>query len=115
MSIDWSEYARVHASRANLLIHLFAVPFFIASLVSLIKYVLHGDWVSVVIVIIFAIFAMVLQGRGHKKELVPPRPFTGPANFLRRWFTEQLVIFPLFFLSGRWWRQYQDAEVRHEP
>lgn len=114
MQIDWSEYCRVHSSRANLLTHLFAVPLFIASVLSLVKYLLRGDWLSVAIVIVFAILAMALQGNGHKKELEPPRPFTGPANFLRRWFAEQFVIFPLFFLSGRWWRQYQAAEIQRE-
>ena len=97
-----------------MLIHLFAVPLFIASLVSLIKYVIRGDWVSIVIAIIFAVFAMALQGTGHKKESEPPRPFTGPGNFLRRWFAEQFFLFPLFFLSGRWWGQYQAAEVQNE-
>ena len=114
MKIDWSEYRRVHASRANLLSHLFAVPLFIASVSSLVKYVFRGDWVSVVIVLAFAVFAMAVQVNGHKKEPEPPRPFSGPANFLRRWFAEQFVIFPLFFLSGRWWRQYQAAEIQRE-
>lgn len=112
--IDWTEYCRVHAGRANLLIHLFAVPLFIASLVSLIKYFLRGDWLSVVIAIVFAVFAMASQGKGHKNESEPPRPFTGPVNFLRRWFAEQFFLFPLFFLSGRWWGQYRAAEFQHE-
>jgi len=34
-----------------------------------------------------------------------PRPFTSRANFLRRWFIEQFIIFPWFVLSGRWWQQ----------
>ena len=114
MQIDWTEYLRVHSSRANLLVHLFAVPLFIASVISLIKYVLRGDWVSVAIVVVCALLAMVLQGQGHKKEPNPPRPFTGPLSFVRRWFTEQFVIFPLFFLTGLWWRQYRAAEETGE-
>jgi hypothetical protein len=114
MSIDWSEYGRVHSSKANLLIHLIAVPLFIASFLSAIKYVFRGDWFSVAIVVVVAIAAMALQGNGHKKEPESPRPFSGPANFLRRWFSEQFVIFPLFVLSGRWWEQFQSAENHRE-
>ncbi len=114
MNIDWTEYDRVHASRSNLALHLFAVPLFIASILSLFKYLLRGDWVSVVIVVVTAILAMALQGKGHKLEPNQPRSFNSPTNFLRRWFTEQFVIFPLFFITGRWWRQYRAEAVHNE-
>jgi hypothetical protein len=97
-----------------LLIHLIAVPLFVASVVSAIKYAMRGDWVSLIIVTVVAIVAMALQGNGHRKESALPRPFTGPANFIRRWFSEQFVVFPLFFISGRWWRQFQSAEIQRE-
>ena len=112
MQIDWPEYSRVHADRTNLLIHLVAVPLFAGSLVSLILYLVRGDWISAVIVIGLALVAMGLQGRGHRFEAEPPRPFPGPANFIRRWFTEQFFLFPLFVLSGRWWQQYRAAGVQ---
>ena len=39
--------------------------------------------------------------REHTREADPPAPFFGPGNFLRRWFTERFVNFPVFFLTGR--------------
>jgi hypothetical protein len=109
LNVDWPEYSRVHTSRSNLLIHLIAVPLFVVASISLVKYVVRGDWASALIAIFVAFVTMAAQGRGHRKEPLPPRPFSGPANFLRRWFTEQFFLFPTFLLSGRWWRQYVAA------
>jgi len=114
MNVDWSEYGRVHTSRFNLLIHLIAVPLFIAASISLLKYIARGDWASAAIVMLIALLAMAAQGRGHKQEPQSPRPFSSPANFLRRWFAEQFFLFPTFLLSGRWWRQYVAAGERRE-
>jgi hypothetical protein len=35
---------------------------------------------------------------------VPPEPFTGPLNAVARIFLEQWITFPLFVLSGSWWK-----------
>jgi hypothetical protein len=105
--IDWTSYQRVHSNRRNLIIHAFAVPLFIASIVFLIASIVRAEDVSVVIAVVLAFIAMVLQRRGHALEPQAPVPFSGPGNFLRRWFTEQFLIFPLFFLSGRWWHQFK--------
>lgn len=106
MNVDWPEYRRVHASRSNLLLHLLAVPLFVASFVLLIFRAVDGDLGGAGFALAVSVAAMALQGRGHKLEEQVPRPFNSPWNFLRRWFTEQFFIFPLFFLTGRWWRQY---------
>ena len=117
MRIDWSEYLRVHAHRTNLIIHLFAVPLFVGSFFSLLLYVVNGDRVSGVIVVALCFVALALQALGHKLEPGDPRPFSSPMNFLRRWFTEQFLIFPAFVLSGRWWRQVRanSQDVSNEP
>ncbi len=106
MQIDWSSYLRVHGDRRNLIIHLFAVPLFVGSIIFLILYLIRGDFVSAVIAIVLAFIALVLQGWGHAREVNAPVPFSSLGNFLNRWFTEQFVIFPLFVLTGRWWRQF---------
>ena len=114
MRVDWSEYLRVHANRRNLLIHLVAVPLFVVAALTLSVALMTGNPVSAITSLVFALFAMVLQGRGHRLEANPPRPFTGPGNFLRRWFTEQFVIFPVFVLSGRWIDQYRKSTSQSE-
>ena len=105
MRIDWTDYLRVHTERRNLMIHLLAVPLFVGSFVSMPLYLIRADYVSATIVLFIAFGAMALQGRGHALEPESPRLFTSPVDFLRRWFAEQFLIFPVFLLSGRWWRQ----------
>ena len=112
MQPDWSDYLRVHADRSNLLIHIFAVPLFIAAFPALLLAAAAGRWSLAFAAGAAALFAMAMQGRGHRLETKPPRPFTGPGNFLRRWFTEQFVIFPLFVFSGRWLQQYRRLEKK---
>jgi hypothetical protein len=107
VKIDWADYHRVHATRANLLLHLVAVPLFAAAFVLSIIHVFRGDYLAAGLSLAVAILAMALQGRGHKLETEVPRPFSSPLDFIRRWFTEQFLVFPLFFMSGRWWRQYR--------
>lgn len=107
--IDWPGYLRVHSDRRNLAIHAIAVPLFVASTVVLVVSPIGGAYVTAIVASSAAIIAMVLQARGHALEPHAPEPFTGPANFLRRWFTEQFLIFPLFVVTGRWWRQFKTS------
>lgn len=108
--IDWTDYQRVHADRRNLLAHLIAVPLFAFAFITACINFLSANIVAAAIAVGLCIVAMLIQRRGHAVEENPPRPFSGPGNFLRRWFTEQYFIFPVFLLSGRWWRQYRAAE-----
>lgn len=107
MRIDWTDYQRVHTGRKNLLIHLLAVPLFVAGFIVIVVSVLRSTWLPATTALAICVIALVLQAGGHRSEAQAPRPFTGPMNFLRRWFTEQFVIFPLFLLTGRWWRCYR--------
>ncbi len=109
MFADWSDYERVHADRRNLLIHLLVVPLFdIALLVALISIAL-GEWVLAAVSVLALIGSTVLQGFGHAKEANQPKPFNSLLNFLQRWLAEQYFTFPVFVITGRWWRQYMTA------
>ena len=101
---QWDGYPRFHRSRANLLIHIVAVPVFMLGNVGLIVTLLRGAWPLAVLSLVAMVVSMAVQGRGHKMEQVPPEPFTGPANALSRIFLEQWVTFPRFVLSGKWFR-----------
>ena len=114
VQIDWASYLRVHSDRRNLIIHMIAVPLFVGSTISLILYLMRGDYAAALSVTVLAFVAMILQAKGHAREANPPAPFSGPDNFLRRWFTEQFVTFPLFFLTGHWWRQFKDDSGRSD-
>lgn len=111
MFVGWSDYERVHTDRRNLLIHLLAVPLFdVAFLVALIA-IVRGEWILVVVSFLAAIGSTVLQGLRHAKEANQPKPFSSPLNFLQRWLSEQYFKFPVFLITGRWWRQYKTAGI----
>lgn len=107
LDLDWTSYTRVHGDRRNLLIHAFAVPLFAVSFLFLIYFLIRGAYVFAVIALFTAIAAMAMQGRGHALEAHAPEPFAGPGDFLRRWFKEQFLVFPVFILTGRWWQQFR--------
>jgi len=101
---QWSDYAAKHRSRANLLIHIVAVPLFQVGTLLL----LYGAWqraggvVGVSVACLVA--SLVVQGRGHRLEAEPPTPFGGVGDFIRRIVAEQWITFPRFVLSGGWYR-----------
>lgn len=106
---DLSEYRTVHASRTNLLLHLFAVPLFDLGLIAAIVGAVGGRWGLVGVAAGAMLAALALQGVGHRREQKPPEPFAGLSDFLIRWFREQWLVFPWFVLSGTWWRQWRRA------
>ena len=109
MRTDLDAYRRVHASRANLVIHLFAVPLFVASFPIALYFGAIGVSSTAFLSGGLAVLAMALQAAGHRLEPRPPAPFAGPVDFLRRWFTEQYLTFPRFMVSGDWWRAFRDS------
>ena len=99
---QWEGYPKYHQSRANLLIHIVAVPLFLVGTVTLVASALQTSGLLLALAIGCIVVAVALQGRGHRLEPVPPEPFSGPLNFVSRLFLEQWVTFPRFVLSGGW-------------
>ena len=95
-------YPTYHQSRANLLIHIVAVPLFLVGTIVLVASLIQGSLALLIVAVGCVVVALVLQGRGHKLEAVPPEPFSGPLNFVSRFFLEQWVTFPRFVFSGGW-------------
>lgn len=106
---QWSGYAKYHVARANLLLHIVAVPLFLLGNIVLVA----GALRLAPILALAGAGAMgagvALQGRGHKLEPVAPEPFTGPANAVSRLLLEQWITFPRFVLSGGWLRALKGA------
>lgn len=98
----------VHKSRANLLIHLFAVPLFVLGHVLIIAapfvdlQLLIGGMSTIIV-------SLILQNIGHKLERVAPPPFLGPKDFLRRLYAEQFCNFWRFLFSGGWYASFKAA------
>jgi hypothetical protein len=102
--LQWQHdgYPRYHQSRVNLLIHIVAVPLFLVGTIVLVASLIQGSLVLLMVAAGCVVVALGLQGRGHKLEAVPPEPFSGPLNFVSRFFLEQWVTFPRFVFSGGW-------------
>lgn len=109
---QWEGYAKYHQSRANLLIHIVAVPIFLFGTVALVVAVLELSVVLFLLALGCIVVALALQGRGHRLEPVPPEPFSGPLNFMSRLFLEQWITFPRFVVSGSWGAALRRAESR---
>jgi hypothetical protein len=99
---QWEGYPKYHQSRANLLIHIFAVPLFLVGTIALVTAITQLSLLLFLVAIGCIAVAIALQGRGHRLEAVPPEPFSGPLNFVSRLFFEQWITFPRFVLSGGW-------------
>jgi len=106
---QWQGYPRYHQSRTNLLLHIVTVPLFMVATVMLVLSLLLLSWTLLLAALVGVVVTLVVEGRGHKLEPVPPEPFTGPANFVGRFFFEHWITFPRFVLSGGWWRNWKAA------
>jgi hypothetical protein len=99
---QWESYGTYHQNRANLIVHMVAVPAFmlgnvlaVAGAAMLSPMLFGADAV-------LSVGSIAAQGRGHRSEPVPAQPFAGPADFVKRIFAEQWITFPRFVLSGTW-------------
>jgi len=101
---QWEGYPRFHRSRANLVLHIVFVPFFLAGNLGLLAALVTGSRILVAASLTVTAVSVLFQGRGHQFEEIPPEPFTGPVNAVSRLFLEQWVTFPRFVLSGGWLR-----------
>lgn len=106
---QWDGYPRYHRSRANLVLHIFVVPMFLAGNLALVTALLQGSWVLALLSIGLSGVSIVLQGLGHRREPVPPEPFTSPVNPALRILCEQWITFPRFVLSGGWFLALRSA------
>ena len=101
---QWSDYSAKHRSRANLLIHIVAVPLFQAGTLLLVYSALQRAAVVVGLSVACVVVSLAMQGRGHRLETEPPAAFGGAGDLIRRIVAEQWVTFPRFVLSGGWYR-----------
>jgi phage terminase small subunit len=99
---QWSDYVAKHRDRGNLLIHIVAVPLFQLATLVLIGALLGQSLRLAIAAVVAMAAALVLQGRGHGREVETPTPFDGVADFVSRFVVEQWVTFPRFVISGAW-------------
>jgi hypothetical protein len=95
-------YPKYHRNRVNLLIHLVAVPLFVASVFGALCFAFQGQLFLAATLLIGSAIPLASQGYGHKLEETPPIPFSGPGDYIRRILVEQFLSFPRFVISGGW-------------
>jgi len=106
---QWNGYARYHRHRVNLLLHIVAVPLFLAGTLLLAAALARASVAEGAAALVCIVVSVVMQGRGHKMEPIPPEPFSGPANAVARLVLEQWINFPRFVLSGAWLRALRES------
>jgi uncharacterized membrane protein YGL010W len=106
---QWSDYPAKHQSRANLLLHIVAVPVFELGTLVVLYGAARRSPLAVLIGAVAAAISIAVQGRGHRLEPETPAAFDGPLDFVSRLLAEQWVTFPRFVLSGRWYHNLRRA------
>lgn len=109
---QYEGYPRYHAARANLLIHIVAVPAFVGCAGWLVASAVRGRPTHAVAAAVGMAIAFAVQGIGHKRETTPSIPFDGPGDAVSRIFVEQFVSFPRFVLSGGFASALRSARSR---
>jgi len=115
---QYDAYHDYHADRVNLLIHIVAVPAFVACLGWLVAGVVALRWTHAVTALVGASVAFAVQGIGHTREASPSIPFDGAADAGSRILAEQLITFPRFVLGGGFaaaLRRSREQVRRSEP
>jgi hypothetical protein len=97
-----SDYERFHRNRTNLVLHIVAVPLFAVCFLASAWFFLNGNFLTGILLLAGAAIPLAVQGYGHRLEAIPPEPFHGPGNFLKRIFAEQFFGFWAFLFSGGW-------------
>jgi hypothetical protein len=105
---QWGVYEATHADRRNLLVHIASAPFFLLGTLAILSSPFVSPWLAPAGLFAMAL-VMLLQGRGHRLEAVPPSAFLGPADFVSRLIVEQWITFPRYVLSGGFGRAWKAA------
>ncbi len=99
---QWNIYSKGHQNKVNLVVHLFAVPLFIAAMFGIAIAVFQFSLLLGAISLAAAILSLVLQKKGHALEENQPPTFAGIWYFLCRLLVEQFITFPRFLFTGEW-------------
>jgi hypothetical protein len=103
------DYEKFHKNHTNLLLHIVMVPLFVLGVLYAMVAGVQGRWLAALLSLLLPLISIAVQGAGHKREPNPPLLFDGPAEFVKRIFSEQFYRFPKFVLSGDWLRALRSS------
>src|SRR5262245_58433472 len=107
----WRETPPVHKNAANLLIHLFAVPLFVAGHLLILAAIVFSWWLAP-LGVLCVVVSLVLQRVGHSLEGQQVHPFSSGRDFVRRLYAEQFCNFWRFLFSGQWYASFTSRHDR---
>jgi len=92
-------YQNLHQTRVNLIIHIIGSILFITSNLLLLYFVVTTDLSGSLISIGLIFLRIILQAIGHQFEPVQFEGFKGPFDFIKTFYLELVVVFPVFLFS----------------
>jgi len=92
-------YQNLHQTRVNLIIHIIGSILFITSNLLLLYFVVTTDLSGSLISIGLIFLSIILQAIGHQFEPVQFEGFKGPFDFIKTFYLELVVVFPVFLFS----------------
>ena len=100
---QWHDFGNYHASRINLIIHVFAVPTFIIGIMLFVYGLVNLRLIETLDAVLIMAISLGIQSYGHSNEEIRSAPFAGPIDALTRILIEQLINYPRFLLTGKWY------------
>lgn len=99
---QWADYSRIHANRANFIVHLMTAPVFMGGTVAFFWSFCALSLTLSLVGFFAMIAAIAAQGWSHKKEANAPAPFTSRGNAFARIILEQWITFPRYVAYRLW-------------
>lgn len=109
---QWIDFGTYHSSRINLIIHVIAVPTFILGFILFVYGLANLRLLETLGAVLVIVASLGVQSYGHGTERVRSAPFAGPGDALTRILLEQLINYPRFLLTGKW---YATLRGSHRP
>ncbi len=100
---QWLDFGTYHSSRLNLIIHVVAVPTFIIGIILFVYGLVNLRLIETLEAVLIMAISLGVQSYGHSNEEVRSAPFSGPLDTITRILIEQLINYPRFLLSGKWY------------
>ena len=93
-------YQRLHQNRLNLVIHIVgSIMFIFGNILMLIGLINFLDFSQIFIGLSLLFVAIALQAIGHQFEPEQFDGFKGPFDFVKTFYLELVIFFPVFLFS----------------
>jgi len=93
-------YQRLHQNRLNLVIHIVgSIMFIVGNILMLIGLINFIDFSQIFIGLTLLFVAIALQAIGHQFEPEQFDGFKGPFDFVKTFYLELVIFFPVFLFS----------------